>query len=79
MQEVIGKVRLNLDYYSGRDLYDEGASEDEILEIVKNVAPCDYNRIIMRERAGRYFTICQISVEILFHFFLLRRMMMCLK
>lgn len=51
MQEVIGKVRLNLDYYSGRDLYDEGASEDEILEIVKNVAPCDYNRIINERKS----------------------------
>ncbi|MBQ3544564.1 MAG: class I SAM-dependent methyltransferase [Lachnospiraceae bacterium] len=32
---TIGKVRLNLEYYKGEDLYSDGDIEDEILEIVK--------------------------------------------
>ena len=32
----IGKVKLNLEYYEGQDLYSDGDIEDEILEIVKN-------------------------------------------
>lgn len=34
--EYIGKVCLDLSMYSGRDLYSDGAVEDELLELVKN-------------------------------------------
>ena len=35
-QEKIGSVVLDLSYYSGEDIYTDGAVEDEMLEIVKN-------------------------------------------
>lgn len=34
-QEKIGSVVLDLSYYSGEDIYTDGAVEDEMLEIVK--------------------------------------------
>ena len=36
MEEWIGNVRLNLQYYPGEDLYSEGEVEQELLEIVSN-------------------------------------------
>ena len=36
MQKFVGNVKLNLDYYSGEDLYSDGDIENEILDIVKN-------------------------------------------
>lgn len=35
MQEKIGNVILNYEYYSGEDFYSDGAVEDELLEIAK--------------------------------------------
>ena len=35
MQEKIGNVVLNYEYYSGEDFYSDGAVEDELLEIAK--------------------------------------------
>ena len=36
MEEKIGKVRLNYDYYEGKDLYNDGDEiETRILNIVK--------------------------------------------
>lgn len=46
MEEYIGQVKLNLSYYKGKDLYSDGAIEDEILEIVKTYDEKEYNRII---------------------------------
>ena len=46
MEEYIGGVRLDYDYYSGVDLYSDGNIEDEILSIVQNYGEEDYNRII---------------------------------
>lgn len=51
MTETVGKVSLDLSKYPGEDFYSEGASEDLLLELVKNNEPGDYNRIIA-ENAG---------------------------
>ena len=50
VKEIIGKVTLDLSLYSGTDLYSEGQSEDELLEIVKNHEPCEYNHIIKERK-----------------------------
>lgn len=46
MVENIGNVTINLNNYSGKDLYSDGAVEDELLEIVKNYNEEDFSRII---------------------------------
>ena len=46
--EKIGNVILDLSYYSGEDMYSEGAAEDQILEIVKNEPQEKYNELIAR-------------------------------
>lgn len=47
MEEKIGNVTLNYDYYSGEDLYSEGdEAENKVLEIVKNTD--DYTDEILR-------------------------------
>ena len=35
MNEKIGKVTLNLDYYEGQDFYSDGVIEEHLLELVK--------------------------------------------
>ena len=35
MQEIIGKVNINYEFYTGEDLYSDGDIEDTILDIVK--------------------------------------------
>lgn len=37
MEEYINKVKLNYDFYSGKDEYSDGDIEDKLLEIVKNI------------------------------------------
>lgn len=49
MEEYIGKVKLNYDYYSGEDLYSDGEIEDHLLEIVKSNE--DFNEIIKEEKS----------------------------
>lgn len=49
-KERIGKVTLDLSLYSGTDLYSEGQSEDELLEVVKNHEPNEYNSIIKERK-----------------------------
>ena len=44
--EYIGKVKLDYSLYSGTDTYSDGDIEEELLNIVKNSTPEDYNRII---------------------------------
>ena len=44
--EQIGKVKLDLKYYPGEDLYSEGEAEDLLLETVRNNPPESYNRMI---------------------------------
>jgi 2-polyprenyl-3-methyl-5-hydroxy-6-metoxy-1,4-benzoquinol methylase len=36
MHEMIGKVKVNLEFYRGEDFYSDGPIEDEILNVVKN-------------------------------------------
>ena len=36
MQEKIGNVTLDYEYYPGEDLYSDGPLEEELLEIAKN-------------------------------------------
>ncbi len=47
----IGGVTLNFKYYSGVDLYSDGAIENELLDIVKKYKKSEYQRII-EERAN---------------------------
>ena len=55
----IGKVKLNLEYYEGQDLYSDGDIEDEILEIVKNRK--DYDRAI--SDSNRFEVFYHLSKE----------------
>lgn len=48
--EKIGKVKLNLKHYSGKDLYSDGEIEDRLLEIVKNSGEDTFNRIISEKQ-----------------------------
>ena len=41
MNEKIGKVTLNLDYYEGQDFYSDGVIEEHLLELVKHHEPED--------------------------------------
>lgn len=47
----IGKVRLDLAFYPGEDYYCDGAVEDELLDIVKNYAKVEYQRIIEERKS----------------------------
>ena len=49
--EKIGNVTLNLNYYSGVDLYSEGASEDRLLEVVKSKREDEYEKEIEAARS----------------------------
>lgn len=49
-QEKIGSVVLDLSYYSGEDIYTDGAVEDEMLEIVKNNPIARFPQIIEEKK-----------------------------
>lgn len=51
MVENIGKVKINLDLYSGVDLYSDGDVESEILDIVKTYPESEYDRIILERNS----------------------------
>nr|MCR4923232.1 class I SAM-dependent methyltransferase [Lachnospiraceae bacterium] len=51
VKENIGKVTLDYSYYSGEDLYSEGANEDLLLEAVKNYSEKDYEELILSYRS----------------------------
>ncbi len=51
MIENIGKVKLNLQYYSGQDLYSDGAIEDELLDIVAKYKEDDFDTIIKEKNS----------------------------
>lgn len=55
--EQIGKVNLDLTYYSGEDIYCDGAVEDELLQIARDYAEVEYPRIIEERK----------SWEVLYH------------
>ncbi len=44
--ELIGKVQLTYEHYSGEDIYSDGSIEDELLDIVRNYSVLEYPRII---------------------------------
>ena len=46
MQEKIGSVILNSDYYRGSDLYSDGPVEDFLLKTVKEISTNEYERVI---------------------------------
>lgn len=47
MKEIVGKVKLNLDFYEGKDLYSDGDIEDELLNIVKDYDSSQYDDVIL--------------------------------
>jgi len=55
MKELVGKVTLDYQYYSGIDLYSDGEIEDEIFDIVKNHAENEYDNIIMQRSSWPIF------------------------
>ena len=51
MQEYVGKVCMNLDYYEGLDRYSDGPIEDKLLEITQHYTQGEYNSIIAQENS----------------------------
>lgn len=49
--EKIGSVRLDYSKYPGEDFYCDGAVEDEILSIVKNLSPVEYQQAIEERKS----------------------------
>lgn len=64
MEEKIGKVILDTTCYPGKDLYSDGAIEDEMLAISRDFAPEEFNRVISERKAGQFFIIFLISGRI---------------
>ena len=58
MQEKIGKVTLDYEFYPGRDLYSDGPVEEELLEIANNYKEEELNQVIAKKN----------SWPILYHF-----------
>lgn len=58
MEEKIRKVILDTTCYPGKDLYSDGAIEDEMLAISRDFAPEEFNRVISERK----------SWPILYHF-----------
>ncbi|MCD7726219.1 MAG: class I SAM-dependent methyltransferase [Clostridiales bacterium] len=48
---IVGKIRLNLRHYPGEDLYCDGDIEDTLLDITRNYAQVEYQRIIEERRS----------------------------
>lgn len=59
--EKIGQVLLDDTLYPGKDLYTDGAIEDEMLEIARNYREEEWNQVIVSVQAGRFFIIFLIS------------------
>ena len=49
--EEIGKIKLNLLHYPGEDYYCDGDVEDELLDITRNYATVEYQRIIEERKS----------------------------
>ena len=47
----IGSVTVDYTYYSGEDMYSEGAAEDRLLDYVKNHTALDYEHYIQESRS----------------------------
>ena len=59
--EQIGKVNLDLTYYSGEDVYCDGAVEDELLQIARDYAEVEYPRII--EERKKWEVLYHLSAQ----------------
>lgn len=46
LRDTVGKITIDYSHYPGEDLYCDGAIEDEMLDIAKNYAHVEYQRII---------------------------------
>lgn len=51
MKEKIGNVTLDLQFYSGMDLYSDGPVEEELLEIAKNYKEEELNQVIAKRQS----------------------------
>ncbi len=51
MIETIGKIQLDLTKYPGQDFYCDGAVEDEILQIVRDLSPVEYAKEIEERKS----------------------------
>lgn len=49
--EEIGKIKLDLTHYPGEDNYSDGDVEDELLDITRNYAAVEYQRIIEERKS----------------------------
>ena len=79
LPERIGSVRLDYSHYPGKDLYSDGAIEDELLGIVKNASKVEYQELIEEKTAGRSCIIYLPYGPILWTGFPLRRSIRCLR
>ena len=59
MIEKIGKIKLDYSKYPGEDFYCDGAVEDELLDIVKNLSPVEYADVI--EERGSWPILYHLS------------------
>ena len=51
MSEKIGQVVLDDTYYPGKDLYTDGAIEDEMLEIARTYPEEKWNQVIAERKS----------------------------
>ena len=51
MQEKIGNVVLDYEYYPGEDLYSDGPVEEELLQIARNYSEDELNRVIAERKS----------------------------
>lgn len=49
--EEIGKIKFDYSKYSGEDLYCDGAVEDELLSIARELSPVEYGRVIEERKS----------------------------
>lgn len=49
--EEIGRVKLDYSKYSGEDLYCDGAVEDELLKIARELSPVEYGKVIEERKS----------------------------
>lgn len=57
--ESVGNVKLNFEYYPGKDFYSDGVIEDEILEFVKNHSEEEYDKYI--EQKAQWAVLYHLS------------------
>ncbi len=55
MKEYVGQVSLCYDYYKGSDVYSDGTIEDQLLTIVKEYNPEEFDKIILENYSWPLF------------------------